>query len=86
MTTATNTDQMTPARHGPNPLHRGCPECGSYDGSLYIGKGNWRYCLTHRTKWMHHIDSASQAGWREQTEDEQRAEYQRLDLGEYVTA
>lgn len=63
-----------------------CPRCNHRDGTTYIGKGRWAYCLTHRTKWLVSIDSASQAGWRERTEDEQRAEYARLDLGEYVTA
>jgi hypothetical protein len=74
-------DTTTPTRHEPNPLHRGCPECGFYDGSLYIGKGEWAYCLTHRTKWMDGANVTS--GWREQTEDGQRAEYDRLGLGDF---
>jgi hypothetical protein len=87
----TGPDTTTPTRHEANPLHRGCPECGSYDGSLYIGKGEGltqdavatalAYCLTHRTKWMDGANVTS--GWREQTEDGQRAEYDRIGLGDF---
>jgi hypothetical protein len=73
------TETTTPARHEPDQLHGGCPECGLWDGAIYIGKGEWSYCLVHRTRWMDGSNNTS--GWVHQTEDEQRAVYDRIGLG-----
>jgi hypothetical protein len=70
-----------PTRNEPNRLHSGCPECGLWDGALYIGKGEWTYCLEHRTVWIDGSNLTS--GWQRQTEDEQRAEYERIGLGDF---
>jgi hypothetical protein len=75
------TTTTTPARHEPDALHSGCPECGLFDGSLYIGRGEWAYCLEHRTKWMDGVNLTG--GWRHEAEDEQRAEYERIGLGDF---
>jgi hypothetical protein len=65
-------------RHEPDALHSGCPECGLWDEDIVIGKGEWGYCLVHRTKWMNGSKLTSR--WKHQTEDEQRAEYERIGL------
>jgi len=58
-----------------------CPDCGKHDGYINIGKGHWFYCREHRVKWC--AGSGLFSAWREQTEDEQRAEYDDLAFGEY---
>jgi hypothetical protein len=72
---------LAEGRHEPDWLHHGCPECGLWDGSLYISRGEWAYCLEHRTMWMDGSNLTS--GWRKQTEDEQRAIYDGLGLSEF---
>ena len=58
-----------------------CPECGQTDGYLNIGRGHWFYCRQHRVRWF--VGSNLFGSWREQTEAEQRADYDALEFGSY---
>ncbi len=56
-----------------------CPECKSHAGYINIGKGHWFYCAEHRVKWF--IGANLFSSWRDQSEAEQRVEYDRLGFG-----
>ena len=61
----------------------GCPSCGASYGIVNVGRGHWGYCSEHRAKW--HIGSSLFSSWRMQTEDEQRAIYNKIGLGDFNT-
>lgn len=58
-----------------------CPECHSNDGHINVGAGHWFKCDTHRVKWF--AGSNLFSAWRDQTLEEQRAEYDALDFDTY---
>ena len=58
-----------------------CPTCKSNDGYINIGKGHWFYCREHRVRWF--VGSNLISTWRDETEDEQRAQYDRLGFAEF---
>ena len=59
----------------------GCPKCGASHGIANVGRGHWGYCSEHRAKWS--IGSNLFSSWRLQTEDEQRAIYNEIGLGDF---
>jgi hypothetical protein len=63
-------------------LHFGlCPTCHRTDGYLNVGRGHWFVCHEHRAKWFAGANLIS--SWRDQSEAEQRAAYERVGLHEY---
>lgn len=58
-----------------------CPECGSNDGYINIGREHWFYCLKHRVCWC--VGSNLFSSWREQTEDEQHEAFNHLEFGTF---
>jgi hypothetical protein len=60
----------------------GCPECYASDGYINIGREHVFYCADHKTAWSAGFNLFS--SWRNETEDEQRAEYDRLGFGEFA--
>ena len=46
----------------------GCPECGTNDGYLNVGREHWFVCDKHKTKWW--IGSNLFSSWMEETEEE----------------
>jgi hypothetical protein len=55
----------------------GCPECGKTDGYLNTGSAHWFVCDAHRVRWC--IGSNLFSSWRDETEDEQRRAWERVD-------
>ena len=53
-----------------------CPKCGDTSGCLNIGRAHWFRCDEHRTKW--YVGENMYSGWREETEEEWRANRDRL--------
>lgn len=72
-----STDEMS--RHYTG--HAGCPTCNGGDGMVNVGRGHLAYCLRHRVTWWigHNLFS----GWQDESEDEQRARFDGLGLGEF---
>lgn len=54
----------------------GCPICRKNDGFLNVGSEHWFVCHKHRTKWC--IGSSLFTSWREESEDDWRANRYRL--------
>jgi len=46
-----------------------------------VGKGHWAFCSEHRKTWT--IGSNLFSNWKDQTEDEQRARYDEIGLGDF---
>jgi hypothetical protein len=59
-----------------------CPHCHDYDGWINIGRGHWFFCDEHKVRWC--VGSNLFSQWRFQTEQEQRAIYDKYDLGSYT--
>jgi hypothetical protein len=59
----------------------GCPKCGGTDGFTNVGRSHWCYCQDHKTRWC--IGANLFSNWRDETEDEQRAAYNKIGLGEF---
>jgi hypothetical protein len=57
----------------------GCPKCGGNDGYTNVGRSHWCCCQEHKTKWC--IGANLFDSWREETEEEQRAAYNKIGLG-----
>ncbi len=74
----TSTTTTCPACQPPNSVeyHGGCPTCQGNDGYINIGRGHWFYCAEHRVCWF--TGSNLFSSWRDETEAEQRATYDRL--------
>lgn len=51
----------------------GCPTCERHDGYINIGRGHWFYCAEHKVCWW--VGSNLFSSWKDQTDAEQRAEY-----------
>lgn len=66
-----------------------CPKCSEENrdyskrdvGMYNVGRGHWYYCKPHKLTWC--IGSNLFSGWRDQTEDEQRAIYDALGMESY---
>ncbi len=61
-----------------------CPECGPLryrDRCLNIGRAHWYYCEEHLVRWC--VGANLFSGWRDETEEEQRAHYDALGFGFY---
>jgi hypothetical protein len=58
-----------------------CPRCHKADGYINIGRGQWCYCIKHRTTWS--PGSNLCIFWRSQTLNEQRAIYAALDFDNF---
>jgi hypothetical protein len=58
-----------------------CPDCNKTDGYTNIGAGHWFFCKEHKTRWC--IGSNLFSSWRDETEEEQRREYDELDFGSF---
>jgi hypothetical protein len=58
-----------------------CPVCHKTDGFANAGRTHIFFCREHRTRWV--IGSNLFSCWRDETEEEQRALYDRLELGEF---
>jgi hypothetical protein len=59
-----------------------CPHCHNNDGYLNVGRGHWFVCHEHKVKWL--VGSNLFSSWRYQTEDEQRAIYDKYNLSSYT--
>ena len=55
----------------------GCPTCGQNDGYINSGSSHWRVCDAHKKVWFIGINLFS--SWKEETEAEQRASWEKLD-------
>lgn len=53
-----------------------CPECGSNDGYLNVGRAHWYVCHRHRVRWL--IGTNLFSSWRDQTEEEWRLNAERI--------
>jgi len=58
-----------------------CPECGRNDGYINIGRGHWFVCHKHQTMWF--IGSNLFSDWKEETEEEQRNNFDLLGLASF---
>lgn len=58
-----------------------CPECGSDDGYINAGRDHYFICKEDRLYW--HIGSNLFESWRRQTEEEQRAEWDRIGMDDF---
>ena len=58
-----------------------CPRCKKTDGYYNVGRGHWFYCRQHRTKWV--VGANLFSSWRDQTEQEQRRNYDANGFGSY---
>jgi hypothetical protein len=65
----------------PNYYFGACPQCQKTDGYTNIGPHQWFFCKTHKVKWWAGTNIFSD--WRDETEDEQRANYGGIGLGEF---
>lgn len=45
-----------------------CPECGSHDGYLNVGRDHWFKCDTHKTKW--NFGSNIFSDWRRESDQQ----------------
>lgn len=45
----------------------GCPECGSSDGYLNVGRDHWFKCDEHESRW--HAGSNLFSSWHEESEE-----------------
>ena len=58
-----------------------CPTCHRTNGFINVGSGHWYFCSEHKTAWC--IGSNLFSCWRDETPEQQKAEYDRLGFGEY---
>lgn len=58
-----------------------CPTCKKSDGYINIGKGHWFYCREHKVRWF--VGSNLFSSWRDETEEEQHAQYAELGMGDF---
>jgi hypothetical protein len=59
-----------------------CPTCNKTDGYINIGRGHWFYCAQHKIKWC--VGENLFSGWQDETEEQQRAIYDKLDFGTFT--
>jgi hypothetical protein len=55
----------------------GCPHCGKQDGLFNVGRNHWFVCHEHRVRW--YVGGNLLSGWKDQTEDEQREKWRRVE-------
>lgn len=60
-----------------------CPTCHTNDGYINVGQAHWFLCKEHRVKWCAAWNLFS--SWMDETEEEQRKEYEELGLDTYTT-
>jgi hypothetical protein len=58
-----------------------CPRCYKTDGYINIGRGQWYYCVKHRTTWYPGWNVCD--SWRSQTLEDQQAIYAAMDFDSY---
>jgi hypothetical protein len=58
-----------------------CPVCHKTDGFLNAGKTHIFICREHKTRWI--VGANLFSSWRDETEEEQRALYDRVGVGEF---
>jgi hypothetical protein len=58
-----------------------CPTCHRTDGYINAGRTHIFFCREHRTRWI--IGANLFSSWRDETEDEQRALYDQLEMGKF---
>jgi hypothetical protein len=58
-----------------------CPECGTQGPYTNAGRTHWFYCSKHKTRWCEGANLFS--SWRHETKEEQRAEWERIGIGEF---
>jgi len=58
-----------------------CPFCHKNDGHINVGRSHWFLFHQHKVKWC--VGANLLSSWRGQTQDEQRAIYNRLGVGTY---
>jgi hypothetical protein len=76
----TKFEQMNPECGNDRPFGC-CPECGECAGPANVGRNHFFYCEKHRMKWNYGSNVFS--SWRYETEEEQIANYDRIDLGNF---
>lgn len=59
-----------------------CPTCHKTDGFVNIGSGHWFYCAEHKVMWFFGLNIFS--SWKSQTEEQQRAIWDSLNLDTFV--
>jgi hypothetical protein len=59
-----------------------CPHCHNTDGCFNVGRGHWFVCHEHKVKWF--VGENLFDSWKYETEDEQRAIYDKYGLGSYT--
>jgi len=59
-----------------------CPVCHASPQWLIVGAAHWCYCLEHQVKWF--VGESMFSSWMDETNEEQKAEYDALDFGSYV--
>ena len=60
----------------------GCPECGDQDGYTNVGRSHWVFCKAHRTMWC--IGANLFSSCQDETEAEQRRDYDAIGLGSFT--
>ena len=58
-----------------------CPHCHQTDGYYNAGRNHWFFCREHKTKWW--AGSNLFSSWRDETEEEQRKQYDVNAFGSY---
>ena len=58
-----------------------CPICRKNDGYINIGRGHWFFCEEHKVRW--YIGSNLFSSWQEETKEEQREIFDKLEFGNY---
>jgi hypothetical protein len=58
-----------------------CPVCHKNDGYVNAGKTHVFYCKEHRVSWIAGTNLFS--SWKQETEEEQRAIYNEIGIGEF---
>lgn len=64
---------MSPTTTNNTEILGSCPECGGCDGYVNAGRTHRAYCLAHKASWL--VGSNLFSGWKDETEDEQRAKW-----------
>ena len=58
-----------------------CPRCHHTDGYVNAGSTHIFICREHKTRWI--VGSNLMSSWRNETQDEQRALYDQIGVGEF---
>jgi hypothetical protein len=74
----------TPTEHCSDPYFGVCPICRTADGYANVGRSHWFFCQEHQKKWC--AGSNIFSDWRQETEEEQRKQYESIGLGRFEEA